>query len=125
MQQRLERSNPKVIEMTKDIELIKDGIEAFRLTREYVGEKMLPNIEGWSHYDWVQKAELFVNAKEPDTADAIQSFEAFQRLTEGLVVGNDQLEDALFVAKYFRHVLGMPYDENAAFVTDGHHAIRN
>lgn len=25
--------------------------EAIRLTREYVGEKLLPNIEGWSHYD--------------------------------------------------------------------------
>ena len=25
--------------------------EAIRLTREYVGEELLPNLEGWSHFD--------------------------------------------------------------------------
>ena len=38
-------------------ELVAEGIEAFRLTREYVGDKMLPEIEGWSWYDWTQKAK--------------------------------------------------------------------
>lgn len=29
--------------------------EALRLTREYVGEDTLPNVEGWSHYDALKK----------------------------------------------------------------------
>jgi len=33
-----------------------EGIEAFRLTREYVGESLLPRIEGWSWFDWCEKA---------------------------------------------------------------------
>lgn len=37
--------------------LVADGIEAMRLTREYVGEKVLPEIEGWSWYDWTKRAE--------------------------------------------------------------------
>ena len=37
-------------------DLIRDGIEAFRLTREYVGEDTLPAIEGWSWFDWCEKA---------------------------------------------------------------------
>ncbi len=31
-------------------------IDAFRLTREYVGEDLLPNIAGWSHFDAVVQA---------------------------------------------------------------------
>lgn len=38
-------------------EIVSEGIEAVRLTREYVGEEVLPEIEGWSWYDWIQKAE--------------------------------------------------------------------
>jgi hypothetical protein len=34
--------------------LLRVGIEAFRLTREYVGEKTLPEVKGWSWFDWVQ-----------------------------------------------------------------------
>jgi hypothetical protein len=37
--------------------LVAEGIEAVRLTREYVGEEVLPEIEGWSWYDWTQKAK--------------------------------------------------------------------
>jgi len=33
-----------------------EGIEAFRLTREYAGESLLPRIEGWSWFDWCEKA---------------------------------------------------------------------
>ena len=41
-------------------EVIADGIEAFRLTREYVGEDMLPVVEGWSWFDWCEKARRAV-----------------------------------------------------------------
>ena len=44
-----------------EYDLIKEGIEAIRLTREYVGEKMLPNIEGWSHFDWAEKAKAHIS----------------------------------------------------------------
>jgi hypothetical protein len=37
--------------------LVWDGIQAFRLTREYVGEDVLPAIEGWSWFDWCERAE--------------------------------------------------------------------
>jgi hypothetical protein len=38
--------------------------EALRLTREYVGEGLLPNIEGWSHYDATIAIDVFL-APEP------------------------------------------------------------
>lgn len=41
-------------------DLIFEGIEAFRLTREYLGPEFLPEIEGWSWFDWVQKAEDYL-----------------------------------------------------------------
>ena len=34
-----------------DVELLR---EAIRLTREYVGERMLPAVEGWSWFDAVK-----------------------------------------------------------------------
>ena len=37
-------------------EVVEQCIEAFRLTREYLGEDVLPNIEGWAHYDAVVAA---------------------------------------------------------------------
>lgn len=43
-------------------ECIAQGIEAFRLTKEYVnvpdenGFVLLPDVEGWSHWDWTLKA---------------------------------------------------------------------
>ena len=46
--------------------LVADGIEAFRLTREYVGEDTLPDIEGWSWFDWTQKAAAYLATKEPN-----------------------------------------------------------
>lgn len=42
--------------------LVADGIEAFRFTKEYLnvpdenGFVTLPDIEGWSHFDWTQRA---------------------------------------------------------------------
>ena len=43
-----------------------DGIEAFRLTREYVGEeKTLPAVLGWSWFDWCEKVRAaLAHAKE-------------------------------------------------------------
>lgn len=36
--------------------VIAQGLIAFRFTREYVGEERLPEIEGWSWYDWTTAA---------------------------------------------------------------------
>ena len=33
------------------------GLVAIDLTRQYVGEEVLPAIEGWSWFDWVQRAD--------------------------------------------------------------------
>lgn len=50
-----------VIEPTNPArDLIYEGIEAFRLTREYVGEELLPDTPGWSWADWTQKAKDFL-----------------------------------------------------------------
>lgn len=43
-------------------DLIAKGIEAFRLTREYLGEDVLPELGGWSWFDWVRKAEEYLDA---------------------------------------------------------------
>lgn len=51
--------------MTTDpeaLDLIAAGLIAFQHTREYVGDRMLPAIEGWSWYDWTVKAEAFLAA---------------------------------------------------------------
>ena len=40
--------------------LVVKGLVAFDLTRQYVGEDMLPEIEGWSWYDWCQNAEEYL-----------------------------------------------------------------
>ena len=37
--------------------LIAAGLVAFDLTRQYVGEDLVPAIEGWSWFDWCQRAE--------------------------------------------------------------------
>jgi len=37
--------------------LIAAGLVAFDFTRQYVGEDVLPAIEGWSWFDWCQRAE--------------------------------------------------------------------
>ncbi len=46
-------------------------IEAFRLTREYLGEDLLPEIEGWAHYDAVVAARevLYPHEKHDDSTD--------------------------------------------------------
>lgn len=37
--------------------VVAGGLVAVDLTRQYVGEKMLPAVEGWSWFDWTQRAE--------------------------------------------------------------------
>ena len=37
--------------------------EALRLTREYVGEELLPDIEGWSHYDATVVIDAFLDSE--------------------------------------------------------------
>ena len=44
-------------------DLIAEGIEAFHFTREYVGEDLLPEVPGWSWYDWVTKARAEVEGE--------------------------------------------------------------
>ena len=44
---------------------LRECIEAFRLTREYVGGDLLPNVEGWSHYDAVTVARAALSPQEP------------------------------------------------------------
>jgi len=39
------------------IEALEQCVEALRLTREYVGEEMLPPLEGWSWYDATVNAQ--------------------------------------------------------------------
>ena len=46
--------------------------EALRLTREYVGEKLLPNIEGWSHYDATVAIAAFLDS-EPAAVEVIDA----------------------------------------------------
>lgn len=36
--------------------------EAIRLTREYVGEELLPNLPGWSHFDADQALEAAIQS---------------------------------------------------------------
>lgn len=49
--------------------LVADGIDAFRLTKEYVnipdenGFVLLPDIEGWSHFDWTEKARTMLGGE--------------------------------------------------------------
>ena len=39
-----------------DDALVAEGVKAFRLTRDYVGEELLPALPGWSWFDWTEKA---------------------------------------------------------------------
>ena len=50
--------------------LIADGIEAFRLTREYVGDDVLPDEPGWSWFDWAQRARAALATPAPAADEA-------------------------------------------------------
>ncbi len=41
------------------------AFEAFRLTQEYVTPEVLPDIEGWSHYDAKVALDKFLTATTP------------------------------------------------------------
>ncbi len=45
------------------------GVEAMRLTREYVGEDVLPVVEGWSWFDWTREAlAALAGSSAPETS---------------------------------------------------------
>lgn len=45
-------------------DLIEAGIRTFQHTRDYVGEDVMPAVEGWSWFDWTRRAEAML-AREP------------------------------------------------------------
>jgi hypothetical protein len=47
--------------------LVEQGIEALRLTREYVGEDVLPATPGWSWFDWTERAREALRAATPES----------------------------------------------------------
>lgn len=51
------------------LDALEGCIEAFRLTREYVGAETLPNIKGWSHYDAVVAARVALAQATRETDD--------------------------------------------------------
>jgi len=52
--------------------LIAAGLVAFDFTRQYVGEDVLPAIEGWSWFDWCQRAqEWLARHPSPDVSDEV------------------------------------------------------
>jgi hypothetical protein len=42
------------------IEVLRQCVEALRLTREYVGEDLLPALPGWSWFDATEAASIFL-----------------------------------------------------------------
>jgi hypothetical protein len=44
--------------------VIAGGVIAFQHTREYVGEDVLPEIAGWSWFDWCQRANAVLEGAE-------------------------------------------------------------
>lgn len=44
-------------------QLLEQAKEALRLTREYVGEDMLPALDGWSWYDATVAIQNFLDKK--------------------------------------------------------------
>lgn len=47
--------------------LVAHGLVAFQLTREYVGEEVLPALPGWSWFDWSEKANAALAQPEPQS----------------------------------------------------------
>lgn len=41
--------------------LLAQGVEAMRLTREYVGVDTLPAVSGWSWFDWCESAKAAIS----------------------------------------------------------------
>lgn len=55
-------------EIDKLRQLLEEGIEAFRLTREFLGEDALPAVKGWSWFDWCEKVRSILGLD--DVSDA-------------------------------------------------------
>lgn len=62
--------NDSATEIAKLKRLVEEGLEAFCLTKEYInipdenGFVLLPDIEGWSHFDWSEKARKTLKEME-------------------------------------------------------------
>ena len=54
------------MELTKDVcsELLSDSLKALTLTRDYVGDKLLPPIDGWSWFDACKKMAMAIPEDE-------------------------------------------------------------
>ena len=62
--------------------LVEEGLEAFRLTREYVGEDTLPNVAGWSHFDWSTKARAVLAAARPAPVLDVEALARFDHFMQ-------------------------------------------
>lgn len=51
--------------------LIREGIEAFRLTREYVSGEVLPAEPGWEWFDWTVRARRLLGEPEQPEVHAL------------------------------------------------------
>ncbi len=54
--------------MNELVAALEQCVEALRLTREYVGEDLLPPLEGWSWYDATVNAQDVLEAFEDQHA---------------------------------------------------------
>lgn len=52
--------------------MLRGGIEAMRLTREYVGEDVLPAVRGWSWFDWSTRAAALVGEQTAEPKQPIK-----------------------------------------------------
>ena len=51
-------------ERARWVKVAEQVIEEIRMTREYVGEHVLPNLPGWSHYEATQRLRAAIAAEE-------------------------------------------------------------
>lgn len=82
---------------------VRELADAIRLTREYIGEDLLPPVEGWSWYDALRRwapeylPQETMAEPEPDSPEEVQlpGPEAPPEQTE-----EEQLRDRLWTAEY-------------------------
>ena len=63
--------------------LISEAREAIRLTREYVGEDLLPALPGWSWFDVTQKINDFIDPKEDFGYPTVEEAQGLDLRAEG------------------------------------------
>lgn len=75
-------------------DLVADGIQAFRLTREYVGQATLPALAGWSWFDWTERAK---GALVGDEVDHRAEIAALRKALDDLLADQGCEEDGTYV----------------------------